>query len=137
VGVSSKSADTLLGQCILRAGRVFVDENLAAGRDPTVPANRREILRATWASTRVGSNVATLIIEWALALDELHVDELGSEQFVDFSGSSRRTVYRRLSEFRRCWPEHDTPNELAGFVLAEARRRHVRVSPQLELALPA
>jgi hypothetical protein len=129
--------DTLLAQCILRAVRAHADEELVAGRDPNVPANRRELLRASWKSTRAGSNAATLIIEWALALDDLNVDSLGIEAFGEYSSDSVRTVYRRLSEFRRCWPEYDTPNELAAAVLAEARRRDARVTPQLELALPA
>jgi hypothetical protein len=116
--------------------RAHADEELGAGRDPNVPANRRELLRASWKSTRAGSNAATLIIEWALALDDLNVDSLGIEAFGEYSSDSVRTVYRRLSEFRRCWPEYDTPNELATAVLAEARRRDARVTPQLELALP-
>ena len=131
---SSSKADTLLGQCILRAGRVFVDEQIAAGRDPEVPATRRDILRASWYSTKLGSAVTTLIVEWALALDELAVDELPTEKFVAWSASSRATVYRRLDDFRRVWPEHHTPNELARLVLDEARRRGERPSPQIVVA---
>ncbi len=129
--------DKLLAQCILRAVRAQADEDIAAGRDPTVPSNRRELLRTSWKATRVGSNAATLTIEWALALDDLNVHDLGIEAFGDYSSDSIRTVYRRLVDFRRCWPEYDLPNELARFVLAEARRRAIRVTPQLELDLPA
>lgn len=132
----SSKRDTLLGQCVLRAGAAIVRENIAAGRDPDVPATRREILKATWQSTHLGAAVATLVIEWALALDELGVDELPTEKFVVWSASSRRTVYRRLDDFRRVWPEpeHHTPNELARLVLDEARRRGERPSPQIVLA---
>ncbi len=129
--------DTLLAQCILRAARAHVDEDIAAGRDPNVAANRRELLRTSWKSTRIGSNAATLTIEWALALDDLNVDALGIEAFGEYSTDSIRTVYRRLVDFRRCWPEYDTPNDLALLVLAESRRRASRITPHLELALPA
>jgi hypothetical protein len=132
-----KRTDTLLAQCILRAARAQVDDDISGGRDPNVAANRRELLRTSWKSTRIGSNAATLTIEWALALDDLNVDVLGIEAFGEYSSDSIRTVYRRLVDFRRCWPEYDTPNELARFVLTEARRRDARVTPQLELALPA
>jgi hypothetical protein len=128
--------DTFLAQCILRAVRAQADDDIAAGRDPNVRANRRELLRASWKATRVGSNAATLTIEWALALDDLNLHDLGPEAFGEYSSDSIRTVYRRLAEFRRCWPEYDLPNDLALLILAEARRRDVRVSPQLELALP-
>jgi hypothetical protein len=117
--------------------RAQAEQDIAAGRDPKVPANRRELLRTSWKATRVGSNAATLTIEWALALDELNVPELGTEDFGEYSSDSIRTVYRRLAEFRRCWPEYDTPNELARLVLAESRRRDARLTPQLELVLPA
>jgi predicted secreted protein len=133
----STRTDTLLAQCILRAVRAQAEDDIASGRDPSVPANRRELLRTSWKATRVGSNAATLTIEWALALDDLNVHELGIEAFGEYSSDSIRTVYRRLSEFRRCWPEYDVPNELARVVLAEARRREVRITPQLELVLPA
>jgi hypothetical protein len=133
----SGRSDTFLAQCILRAVRSQAEEDIDAGRNPHVRANRRELLRASWRATRVGSNAATLTIEWALALDGLNVHDLGPEAFGEYSSDSIRTVYRRLAEFRRCWPEYDLPNELARLLLAEARRRDVRVSPQLELALPA
>jgi hypothetical protein len=129
--------DTLLAQCILRAARAHVEDELVAGRDPHITANRRELLRASWKSTRVGANAASLTIEWALALDGLNADDLSIAAFGDYSSDSIRTVYRRLVDFRRCWPEYETPNELARIVLAESRLRKSRISPQLELVLPA
>jgi hypothetical protein len=133
----STRTDTFLAQCILRAVRAQAGQDVADGRDPSVPSNRRELLRSSWKATRVGSNAATLTIEWALALDDLNVHDLGVEAFGEYSSDSIRTVYRRLSEFRRCWPEYELPNELARLVLAEARRRDIRITPQLELVLPA
>ena len=62
--------DTLMGVCVLRAGHAIVRENVAAGRDPDVPATRREQAKAIWQATRLGSLSAALIIEWALELVE-------------------------------------------------------------------
>jgi hypothetical protein len=115
--------ESLLAHCLEGAARAVVRENLEAGRDPDVPPSRRETAKALWATTRLGTHAATLIVEWALALDELGTDELGAERFVEWSFTSRSTVYRRLDDFRRVWPEHHTPNELARVVLIEARRR--------------
>jgi hypothetical protein len=126
--------DTILAQCVLRAGRAIADEHIAAGRDPHTPPTRREMAKAMWQSTRLGAAVASLIVEWALALDELELDELGIEQFATWSVASPRTAYRRLADFRRVWRDHDTPNELAALLLAEARRRGERPNPQLVLA---
>jgi hypothetical protein len=115
--------DSLLGQCLDRAAQAIVRENLEAGRDPDTPPSRRETAKAIFAMTNLGSRAATLIVEWALALEEFGIDEVGAERFVEWSFTSRATVYRRLDDFRRVWPEHHTPNELARFVLEEARRR--------------
>ncbi len=133
----SARTDTFLAQCILRAVRAQAEDDIAAGRDPDAPATRRELLRTSWKATRVGSNAATLTIEWALALEDLNVHDLGPVAFGEYASDSIRTVYRRLAEFRRCWPEYELPNELARLVLAESRRREVRLTPQLELVLPA
>lgn len=105
--------DTVLAQCVLRAGAAIVREDLAAGRDPDSPATRRESIRTIWRSTNEGSKVAALIVMWALALQDLGRDEIGVEEFAQWQAQSRMTAYRRLAEFRRLWPEYDTPNELA------------------------
>ena len=126
--------DTLLGQCILRAAAAIVNEDVAGGRDPNVPPSRRDKGRVMWKATHLGANVTAFVVEWAMALDELDVDELGLERFAGWSSLSRRTAYRRLDDFRRVWPEHDTPNELARLVLAEARRHGEQPSPRVLIA---
>jgi hypothetical protein len=105
------------------AGEAIVRENLAAGRDPDRPAGRLETLKAIGQATKLGGRACALIVEWAFALDELATDEVGAEPFSEWSCTSRSTVYRRLDDFRRVWPEHHTPNELARVVLEEARKR--------------
>ncbi len=117
------SADSLLAQCVMGAGEAIVRENLAAGRDPDRPAGRLETLKAIGQATKLGGRACAVIVEWALALDELGIDEVGVERFIEWSFTSRSTMYRRLDDFRRVWPEHHTPNELARVVLGEARSR--------------
>jgi hypothetical protein len=116
--------ETLIGACIERAALAIIRENLAAGRDPKTPATRRETGKALWQATRLGSGVAALIVEWALALDDAeHDDQFGIEAFAAWSATSRRTIYRRVDDFRRCFPDHDTPNAIALDVLTAARAR--------------
>lgn len=125
---------SLIGECVMRAGRVFVADQIAGGRDPDRPPNRREKMSAMWQSTRLGANVATFVVMWSVALDELGAEELGVEQFIAWSGESSRTLYRRLSDFRSLFPGEETPNAIAAAVLAEARRRGTRPAVDLTLA---
>lgn len=118
----AQASDTLIGQCILRAGRVYVQQQLDAGRDPDKPATRREKMSAMWASTRMGANVASFVVLWAQALLELEVDELGIEEFIEWSDESRSTMQRRLYAFRDLFPGEDTPNRFAAELVAQARK---------------
>lgn len=126
---------SLLEVCVMRAGQAVVREDLANGRDPHVPATRRETIRGIWRAAQEGGKVAALIVMWALALDELQVDELGHEAFAKWANESPRTMYRRLAEFRAAWPEYEDPTPLAKMLLVEARRRGVR--PDVSLFVPA
>ena len=38
-------------------------------------------------------------------------------------GDAGRQAYRRQVEFRELWPEYETPNELAGQIVAYLRKR--------------
>jgi hypothetical protein len=129
--------ETLLGVCTLRAAHVYGNELIERGRPADAPATRRETIHGVWRSTIVGSKVCALIVLWAIALNELDVDELRVEQFVEWSTDSRATVHRRLHEFRELFPEHETPNELARLVADEARRRRESPSPHVAIAIPA
>jgi hypothetical protein len=115
---------TLLHQCMMRAGAAIAREDVAAGRDPDAPPTRGETMRAIWRSTQDASKVCALIVIWAVAMMDQETDELGPEEFSRWSAESRATVYRRLQDFRRLWPEYDSPNELARMVVkaSEGRR---------------
>jgi len=121
----------------MRAGVAIAREDIAAGRDPDKPATRRETMRAIYRSTQDAAKVVGLIVLWAVALQDLGVEQLGIEEFAAWSAESRATVYRRQHEFRRLWPEYDTPNELARLVVASAVARHERPSAGVRVAVPA
>ncbi len=124
---------TLLDHCMQRATTDVMSDELGLGDDSTI--SRPEIARLLWPIVRRASNSAALIIEWATALDDLGIDDLGAEQFVTWTTSSRSTVYRRLQDFHSLYPHLENPNSLALAVLAEARRRGERPNLQLKLAL--
>jgi hypothetical protein len=117
----SKRSETLLGQALTRAAMVVAAEDVAGGRDPDTRANRREKVRVIWKASRLGSTVAAFVIEWAVALQDLDVDELSIERFSKWSVRSRRSVYNQLEDFRRLWPDQDTPNMLALALVRHAR----------------
>lgn len=133
----SDKRDTLIGACITRAAHAHIREELDRGRDPDKRATKRETMRALWSSTQDGSKVAALIVLWAIALQELNCDELGIEEFAEWCAESRSTAYRRQAEFRRLFPEYDTPNEVARALAREARRRRTRPAPDLTVELAA
>jgi len=127
--------ESLIGVCASRAVQAHAADVIAAGRRPDAPPTKRESMRALWEATNVGSRVAAFILMWAIALDELGVDELSPETFAEWGPESRATVYRRLSEFRRLFPEQETPDQLAGEVLRQGRRS--RGGPTLATSVPA
>jgi hypothetical protein len=129
--------DTLIGQTALRALKAIADEHVAGGRDFQRPASLREKASAVIEGTKIGSNVTSLIVEWALVMDELGLEDLGVERFVEHSVESRKTVYRRMQDFRRCWPEYVNPSPLARFVLEQARSRGERPAPSTPIPLLA
>lgn len=65
-----------------------------------------------------GSRVMTYIGLWSICADELGRAP-GMEEFVEWVGDPRRTVYRRQAEFREVFPEYETPQPLAEAVAAE------------------
>lgn len=130
----AKATDTVLGQCVLRAGRAYAEEQIAGGRDPHRPPNRRETMRAIWSSTNTGSRVASLIVMWAIALMDEERDEMAIEEFAAWSAESRSTVHRRLREFRQLWPEYRTPNEIAVELVRQAQALGRR--PGVDVRIP-
>jgi len=59
-----------------------------------------------------GARLAMFVSEWAIAETELG-HEIGPEEFSDWwQARSRRTVYRRLSEYRTAFDGSDKPSEM-------------------------
>lgn len=118
-------ADSILGHCMKRAtlARLTPDKRYVGAF---------AVLRTTPKAARC----AALIAMWATALVELERDTIGVEEYAEWAFESRRTVYRRLIEFREIWPEYHTPNELAVAVAQVMRERDLRVaSPSLPVAI--
>jgi hypothetical protein len=90
-------------------------------------------------SFRETGRVTTLIITWALALEELGTDEIGSETFVEWAlpMQSRATTHRQMKAFRAAFPDHQTPNALAVEVNRLAAQRRVKPDPLVELPATA
>lgn len=69
--------------------------------------------------------VTTLLMAWAVALDDLGRDELTIEAFVEWAEpeQSRRTTFRQLATFRQIFKGEANPNRLARALRDEANRR--------------
>jgi hypothetical protein len=93
-----------------------------------------DVLRAMRKATRV----AELVMQWALATDELGREVASVEELVDvWQGTlSRATIWRRVGEFRELFPEHETPQPLADALLAAARQRGEQVSAPTLMRTP-
>lgn len=125
--------ETLLGVTLQRALGAIEKADVAAGRDPSVPATAREKFRALFKASHTASRVASLVVMWATALVDLERDAIGVEEYAEWAAEGRTTVYRHLAEFRTCWPEYDTPNEVARLLIAQANGR--KLSPSMPVAI--
>lgn len=59
-----------------------------------------------------GTRVATYIVQWSMCGHDLG-REPGMEEFVQWWGEPRSTVYRQQQEFREVFPEWSTPEPFA------------------------
>lgn len=127
---------TLIDLCARRALEAQGDKLTLSGRDPTRRASKRETIKAMWVSTMSGQKVAALVVMWTVAREELGHD-VKVEEFVGWSHESRATVHRRLQEFRRLFPEYETPNELAQRLAEVAAARNEKPNVLLPVVLAA
>ena len=66
---------------------------------------------ATRAGVRRAFKVGALLVEWGMCVDKLG-REPSAEDFQAWAKESRATWYRRMSDFRRVWPEDSTPHRV-------------------------
>lgn len=78
-----------------------------------------------WSDVRRGARVAELIVEWAIAREELGRDFTVSEfsRWWRHTDREQRTAWRRLREFRELFPEYDTPDVIAAEIVAKGHGR--------------
>ena len=109
-----KALDTVLGHCILRAmadsegGIEAVNAKAAAGqRHPKWAA-----VLLTAKVTPKAMRVATFIVCWAIGMKMEGKAEYSITEYQRFWKENERQTYRVQNEFRKLWPEFQTPNEL-------------------------
>lgn len=131
--------NTLIGHCLARALLSLANEDVESGR-------RKATDRAsTWDQLRIGAKAAPraqrvteFLIFWAIVLQELDDDAtITIEDFAHEGFYSRATAYRRRDEFRQLFPEEVDPNRIARALVAHAKARATRPSPDVPLTLTA
>jgi ferric-dicitrate binding protein FerR (iron transport regulator) len=125
-------SQTLLGQCMLRAS---VERARGQGIDvENAPKpKKRQAYRLVTLSSLKATRVASFVVLWALALDDLDVDELTLTEWKAWANESERTAWRYLAEFRELFPEFETPTPLALQLRRQMRRRKVGTTAAMNL----
>lgn len=118
--------DSLLAHCLARAV-IHEQGGLEAAAAKYGPkAERLSKWRATATAVKVtpkASRVAGFIVLWATAMRVEDLDSFSITEYQRYWNESERQAYRRQVEFRELWPEYETPNELAGQIVAYLRKR--------------
>jgi ferric-dicitrate binding protein FerR (iron transport regulator) len=86
---------------------------------------KREAYRLIGLSSLKASRVASFVVLWALALEDLDADELTLTEWKRWAKESERSAWRHLAEFRELFPEFETPTPLAVQLRRQLRRRKV------------
>lgn len=109
---------------LFAAGALMSEEERVAGKRLPLMRQARLMIEAMPKASRVGELVAMWTItkyqEWEVSIDRL----------AEVWGEPRRTMYRKLEEFRECWEPagFETPDRIADALIAEYRRRNERLS---------
>jgi hypothetical protein len=119
--VADKS-ETLLAVCVLRAAMARARGKGVDVENAPAP-KKREALRLLVSATPKASRVASLVVLWALALEDLDADDLTLTEWNRWANVSERTAWRQLAEFRELFHEFETPTPLALQIRRELRRR--------------
>lgn len=85
------------------------------------------------ASARVGKRRAisalAFVTQWDIALDALGVEDITLQEFADWWGESRSTVFRSQSLFREAFPPYSTPTPVLRIAWAVAAARQAESEP--------
>ena len=106
------------------AGALMTEEERAAGKRLPLMRQARLMIEAMPKASRVGE----LIAMWTIT--KYQEGEVSVERLAEVWGEPRRTMYRKLEEFRECWEPagFETPDRIADALIAEYRRRHEKLS---------
>ena len=118
--------DSLLAHCLARAIIAEQGGVEAASAKYGPNAERLSKWRATALAVKVtpkASRVAGFVVLWATAMRIEEKDAFSITEYQRYWNESERQAYRRQVEFRDLWPEYETPNELAGQIVAYLRKR--------------
>jgi hypothetical protein len=89
--------------------------------------------RLTVGATPKASRVASFVVLWAMALEDLGNDDLTLTEWKRWSNESERSAWRHLAEFRELFPEFETPTPLAVQLRRELRRRKLSTVAAMNL----
>lgn len=122
--------DTILAHCVARAviadaGGIEAAEAKYGPKAEGLQASKWKAFRVAAKVTPRASRVASFVVLWGLALDDLDREELTVEEYAEWAVEARATAFRRAAEYRELWPDVEV-NELGRRV-----RDHVRSHRQL------
>lgn len=123
--VAQRKPKTLLELNVLyAAGALMTEEERAAGKRLPLMRQARLMIEAMPKASRVGE----LIAMWTIT--KYQEGEVSVDRLAEVWGEPRRTMYRKLEEFRDCWGPagHETPDRIADALIAEYRRRNEKLS---------
>ena len=123
--VARRKPKTLLeANVALAAASMMSEEQRAAKKRLPLMEQARLMVQAMPKASRVGE----LIAMWTIT--KYQEGEVSVDRLAEVWGEPRRTMYRRLEEFRECWglAGFDTPDPLADALIAEYRRRNEKLT---------
>lgn len=123
--MAPRKPKTLLELNVLfAAGALMTEEERAAGRRLPLMRQARLMVEAMPKASRVGE----LIAMWTVT--KYQEGEVSVDRLAEVWGEPRRTMYRKLEEFRECWGPagFETPDRIADALIAEYRRRNEKLS---------
>lgn len=123
--MARRKPKTLLELNVLfAAGSLMTEEERAAGKRLPLMRQARLMVDAMPKASRVGE----LIAMWTIT--KYQEGEVSVDRLAEIWGEPRRTMYRKLEEFRECWEPagFDTPDRLADALIADYRRRQEKLT---------
>jgi hypothetical protein len=123
--VAQRKPKTLLEVNVLFAAvSLMSEEQRAANKRLPLMEQARLMVRAMPKASRVGE----LIAMWTIT--KYQEGEVSVDRLAEVWGEPRRTMYRKLEEFRDCWGSagFETPDRLADALIAEYRRRQEKLT---------